>query len=224
MVISNDREVWERSVMFHDVGGGVRNEFPAHRMLWEANFRMPELLAAVALVQIGWLDGLLYAMRGRKRMLLAGISDVVDRKGIALQEVPDPEGDASVGLTFFLDSPTTAERVAEALQAENIGAGVGYHLDRADLHIYSPWLPIMEQRTWTDRGGLWRWAQRDIRYDRNACPRTLDLLGRAVHLNVSPLLTNQGVQEVIDGVWLVLDRLTLLVHNLPAVPHTDRRL
>jgi len=207
MVITNDRRVWERAVMFHDVIGGVRNEFPFDRILWGVNFRMPELSAAVALVQLGRLEGLLSAMRERKRMLVAGISGVVARKGVTLQSVPDPAGDASVGLTFFVDSPETANRVSKALQAENIGADVGYRPNRADLHIYVHWLPIIERRTWTEQGGPWRWARRDIRYETDACPRTLDLLGRAVHLNVSPLLTNQDVEEVIDGVNLVLERL-----------------
>jgi hypothetical protein len=36
------------------------------------------------------------------------------------------------------------------------------------------------------------------------CPRSLDLLGRAVHLNVSPLLTNEDVEETIEGLNRVL--------------------
>ncbi len=39
------------------------------------------------------------------------------------------------------------------------------------------------------------------------CPRSLDLLGRAVMLNVNPLLSNSEMEETIDGVNKVLDAL-----------------
>jgi len=207
MVITNDTEVWKRAVMFHDVIGGLRNDFPEKEIIWGINFRMPELLAAVMLVQLRRLDGLLEAMRARKRMLKAGIEGVAGRKGIAFQESTDPEGDAAVALIFFVDSPSAAERIAEALRAENITAGVLYHPDRTDYHIYPHWSPIIEQRTWTPAGGPWRWAQREIRYSVDECPRTLDLLGRAVHLDVNPLLTNEGLEETVEGVNQVLDAL-----------------
>jgi 8-amino-3,8-dideoxy-alpha-D-manno-octulosonate transaminase len=175
--------------------------------LWGINLRMPELLAAVMLVQLRRLEGLLDAMRVRKRMLQAGIAEVTRRKGVVLQDVPDPEGDAAVSLIFFLDAPATAARVAEALRAENIGAGVMYAPDRSDYHVYAHWTPIIQQRTWTPGGGPWRWAQRDITYTTDMCPRTLDLLGRAIHLNVNPLLTNEDVEETIEGLNRVLEAL-----------------
>jgi dTDP-4-amino-4,6-dideoxygalactose transaminase len=39
------------------------------------------------------------------------------------------------------------------------------------------------------------------------CPRTLDLLSRAVHLDISPLLTNEDVEEMVEGVNRVLEAL-----------------
>jgi dTDP-4-amino-4,6-dideoxygalactose transaminase len=207
MVITNEKEVWKRAVMFHDVIGGLRYKFASEEIIWGINFRMPELLAAVMLVQLGRLDQLLEAMRARKNMLKAGIEQVARRKGITFQESTDPEGDAAIALIFFTDSPPTAARVAEALRAENIGASVMYHPDRSDYHVYPHWTPIMEQRTWTSRGGPWRWAQRDIQYSVDMCPRSLDLLGRAVHLNVNPLSTNEDIEETIEGLNRVLDVL-----------------
>ena len=73
MVITSDEEVWKRAVMFHDVAGGRRYRFPENEILWGINFRMPELLAAVALGQLGRLDGLIDALRARKHLLRAGI-------------------------------------------------------------------------------------------------------------------------------------------------------
>ncbi|NLF03183.1 MAG: DegT/DnrJ/EryC1/StrS family aminotransferase, partial [Anaerolineales bacterium] len=129
MVTTNDDEVWKRAVMYHDVAGGLRHGWSHDEVLAATNYRMPELLAAVALVQLGRLDGLLSAMRERKRMVQAGVADVAARKGVGLHQSGDPQGDASVAMVLFLDSAERAARVAEALRAENIGAGVLYHPD-----------------------------------------------------------------------------------------------
>ncbi len=207
MVITDDEQVWKRAVMFHDVIGGLRNKFAEDEILWGINFRMPELLAAVMLAQLRRLDGLLVAMRERKRMLKAGIEAVAQRKGVTFREITDPEGDTAIALIFFVESAATAAKVAEALAAENIGAWVLYHPDRVDYHIYAHWTPILNRRTWTSEGGPWRWARRDIRYSPDMCPRSLNLLGRAVHLDVSPLLMNEDVEETVEGVNRVLEAL-----------------
>jgi 8-amino-3,8-dideoxy-alpha-D-manno-octulosonate transaminase len=207
MVISSDEQVWKRAVMFHDVIGGMRNNFSMDENLWGINFRMPELLAAVMLVQLRRLEGLLMGMRERKRMLIQGMSEVAQRKGVRFQQVADPQGDASVAMIFFMDNPASALRVAEALRAENIGAGVLYEPERIDYHIYAHWIPIMEQRAWSAEGSPWKMAHREIRYTRDMCPRSLDLLGRAIHMDVNPLETNTDIEETVDGVNKVLGAL-----------------
>lgn len=204
MVITDDEAVWKRAVMWHDVIGGLRNNFAEAEIIWGVNFRMPELLAAVALAQLRRLDGLLDAMRARKRMLKAGLADVAQARGIGFREIVDAEGDAAIALVLLMPDAARAEAVTAALRAEKIDASVLYHPDRIDYHIYRHWTPIMAQRTWTAAGGPWRWAQREIRYTPDMCPRSLDLLGRAVHLDVSPLLTNEDIEETLEGLTSVL--------------------
>ncbi len=204
MVITDDEAVWKRAVMFHDVIGGLRNGFPAGEIAWGINFRMPELLAAVASVQLRRLDGLLEAMRARKHMLKSGLAPLAQQRGIPFREIVDPDGDAAVAVVFFMPTHEEALRTAEALRAENIGASVIYRPDRTDYHIYTHWTPIVAQRTWTPDGGPWRWARREVSYGPDQCPRTLDLLGRAVHLDVSPQLTNEDVEEMLEGLSKVL--------------------
>lgn len=205
MVITDDEQIWKRAMMFHDVVGGQRNKIPSDEILWGVNFRMPELLAAVALVQLSRLDGLLTAMRERKRMLKEGIAPALAARGFQFRELADPEGDAAIALIFFVDRPETAHWAVGALKAENINASVLYSPGRSDYHIYPHWAPIMNQKTWTPDGGPWRWAQRPIEYTPDMCPRTLDLLGRAIHLDISPLLTNEDVEEMIDGITRVVE-------------------
>jgi 8-amino-3,8-dideoxy-alpha-D-manno-octulosonate transaminase len=207
MLISNDEEVWKRALMYHDVGGPRMYKMPADEIRIGTNYRMPELLGAVALVQLRRLDGLLNAMRERKRMIKAGMADVTKRKGITFRQIADENGDTAISVIFFADSMDSAGRIAKALRAENIGADTLYHPDAHDYHVYAHWTPILDQRTWSPSGGPWRHAQRSIQYSKDMCPRTLELLGRAVHLDVSPLLTNEDIEETIEGVNRVLDAL-----------------
>ena len=207
MVITNDVEIWKRALMYHDVGGPRVYKVPSNEILIGTNYRMPELLGAVALVQLRRLDGLLDAMRARKRMIKVGMADVTKRKGITFRQIADEHGDTAIALVFFAENMESAGRIAKALRAENIGAGTLYRPDVPDYHIYAHWTPIMDQRTWSPNGGPWRDARRPIQYTKDMCPRTLDLLGRAVHLNVSPLLTNEDIEETIEGVNRVLDAL-----------------
>ena len=207
MVITNDAAVWKRSLMYHDVIGALNHNLPKEELLCGINLRMPELLAAVSLVQLQRLAGLLDDMRARKNMLKAGMQEVAERKGIRFRELTDPAGDAAIATIFFTDSAESADAVTQALQAENIGASRLYQPDRHDYHVYAHWTPIMEQRTWTPEGGPWRWARRKIEYHPEMCPRSLDLLGRAVHLHVSPLLTNEDVEETVEGINRVLEAL-----------------
>lgn len=207
MLVTSDDAAWKRALMYHDVAGGARNGIPADEIIWGINFRMPELLAAVMLVQLRRLDGLLAAMRERKRMLLDGLADVAHRKGVRFQAIPDPDGDACVACILILPDSQAAGRVSQALQAENISASVLYRPDRSDYHIYAHWTPILQQRTWSEGDGPWRWAKREIQYSREMCPRSLDLLGRAVHLDVNPLDSNSDIEETVDGIQRVIETL-----------------
>ncbi|HXF62796.1 MAG TPA: DegT/DnrJ/EryC1/StrS family aminotransferase [Caldilineaceae bacterium] len=203
MVVTDSPDLWERAAMYHDAGATHRRH-AEDRLLWGVNFRMPELLAAVALVQLRKLDRLLAAMRARKQMLKSGIADMAQRKGVQFRELADPAGDTAIALIFFMPTAERAKAVSEALRAENIGASVLYDPAVRDYHVYAHWVPVMQQRAWSAGGDPWRWANRPIEYREEMCPRSLELLGRAVHLNVSPLLTNEDVEETIEGVNRVL--------------------
>jgi dTDP-4-amino-4,6-dideoxygalactose transaminase len=81
--------------MFHDVVGGERNHIPEPDILPGINFRMPELLGAVALVQLRRLDLLLDTMRRNKQILKDSLTDVAKRKGISFRKLHDPQGDTA---------------------------------------------------------------------------------------------------------------------------------
>ncbi len=83
-----------------------------------------------------------------------------------------------------------------------------YRPDRIDYHVYPHWGPIMERRTWSEQGGPWRWGA-PVEYRADMCPQTLDLLRRAIHLDVNPLFTTEDIDETIHGLNKVLRALPI---------------
>jgi 8-amino-3,8-dideoxy-alpha-D-manno-octulosonate transaminase len=177
MVTTNDRQVWERVTMFHDVAAAQREKLnvPA---TFGVNFRMPEVLGAIALVQLHKLDGVLAAMRARKRMLKAGMAEIAQRKGVTFRELADEEGDAAIAHIFFMPTPQKAQEIAAALRAENIGAGVMYAPNVSDYHVYAHWDAVMQKRAWAPGGNPWQWApNEDVEETIDGINRVLATLG-----------------------------------------------
>lgn len=207
IVLTSDDAIYVRAAMMHDVVGGQRNNVPTDEILPGMNFRMPELSGAVALAQLGKLDGLLSEMRERKRRLKQGIADALHTAGGSFRAINDEAGDAAIAMVCFMPTVEQAEWVVKALRAENVAASTMYRPDQSDYHIYPHWAPIMAQRTWTPQGGPWQWGV-PVSYTPDMCPRTLDLLSRAVHVDVNPLLSLEEIDETILGFNKVLTAVT----------------
>jgi 8-amino-3,8-dideoxy-alpha-D-manno-octulosonate transaminase len=207
VVITDQETVWKRVVMYHDVIGGERNHIPEAEILPGVNYRMPELLGAVALVQLKRLDGLLVIMRRNKQVLKESMAAVARRKGVTFRPLNDSEGDAGIALVFFAPDAASARQIGAGLAAEGAEPWLLYSPEAVDYHVYPHWSPIMGQRAWTPEGGPWRNHPRQVTYTREMCPRTLDLLGRAVHLDVSPELTSENLEELADALNIVLETL-----------------
>jgi 8-amino-3,8-dideoxy-alpha-D-manno-octulosonate transaminase len=207
MVTTNHKHVFERAVMYHDVIGGMRNQIPEDQILPGINFRMPELLGAVALVQLRRLTALLEAMRARKNMIKENISQLVNQKGIKFRHIHDPLGEAALALVLFLPEARLASQAAKALSAEGLPTSIMYAPDRVDYHVYSHWSPILNQRAWSHGAGPWVNHPRKISYHRQMCPKTLDLLSRAIHLDISPDLSNDQVEHITEAMTKVFSSL-----------------
>lgn len=193
-LITNEKDLFEKSVMLHDVaslreGPKVWWKFTSQPMMG-LNFRMNEISSAILIAQLHKLDKVLSVTRRNREKIKNGISDI---DGIEFRDVPDPKGDTSICLMFFLPTPEKAQRFAEALRAENIdGPGYGTHVayipGKHDMHVYIYWDPL-------------------LRYSEKMCPRTLALLGRSVHMDVSPLLTDDDVDSIVEGIRKVAKKI-----------------
>jgi 8-amino-3,8-dideoxy-alpha-D-manno-octulosonate transaminase len=178
-MITNRRDVYELAIEVHDCAGPVRQggdlpRFPG----W--NFRASELTGAVARVQLTRLDGLLERMRAHHARLAAAVAQL---PGLTLRRSNDPAGDAGIALIAFAETAELAREAAEALQAEGVPALQMYAPEVVDLHVYPFWRPVLEA---IDAAGM----------PAPDCPRTLELLGRAVHVDVPPLLDERDLDEI----------------------------
>ena len=207
MLITNDEGLYHRAVMVHDVVGGQRYNIPSDEIIPGLNFRMSELQGAVMLAQLDRLDGLLRDMRHNKAMLKGAVEDIARRKGVAFRALHDPDGDTAISLIFFAPTAGRAGAVAEALTAEGAPASVLYQPERVDYHIYTHWAPLVNRRSWSGAGHPWRWHDGKVSYGPEACPRSLDLLSRAVHLDISPDLSGENIEELAEAVNKVFGAL-----------------
>jgi 8-amino-3,8-dideoxy-alpha-D-manno-octulosonate transaminase len=206
-VVAKDKEIFGRAAMYHDVSGGLWRNVSEDKLLVGMNVRMSELHGALMLVQLRRLQGLLADMRQRKAKLKRAIEPMAIRKGVTLRTIHDEDGDTGISLVFFAPTADRAARIVGALRAEGANAYAIYDPARVDRHVYSFWTPVLEKRRWSENGGPWRWHDGPLHYGRDMCAESLALLGRAVHLDVSPDLSQTQVEELGDAINKVLNEL-----------------
>ncbi len=210
MVTTNDPEVYRRAAMYHDSAACPHLGVAMADWIAGLNLRMSEIHAAIAQVQLGRLTGLLADMRTRKARLEELVADDLVRAGATLRRIHDPKGDACTCFVFFLPEKAAARRVVSALVDEDVPAsrlyqdGQSLPRDHVDLHAVAAWAPILEKRTWTPRGGPWRGHPREIDYRTSEYPVTMDLLARAVHIDISPELTPAQVEQMSAAIRTVV--------------------
>jgi dTDP-4-amino-4,6-dideoxygalactose transaminase len=84
-----------------------------------------------------------------------------------------------------------------------------YRPEQRDYHVYAHWHQILSKSSPTAVNFPWAptYYKGNVTYSQDMCPRTLDLLGRALNLDVSPLLTDEDVEEIIAAVRKVAEVL-----------------
>ena len=207
MVVSDHDGVYARAAMFHDPFSNRLVNLPESDAMWGLNFRMAEVTAAIARVQFAKRKRIIDAMRARKALIKNGIADLAKAKAVSFRHVHDEAGDTGLALIMFMPDEERAHQVTAALQAENINCNQLYTQDSTDQHVYASWNSVLHKKQWSDQGGPWTWASRDVPYSRDMCPRTLDLLTRAVQIHIAPTLSNVEVEENLEGITKVLAEL-----------------
>ncbi len=206
MVVTDDRKVYDRARMQHDAAarfweaGDDDEGNPLYDFVLSGeNYRISELAAALVWAQRERLGPILERCRAVKRRAVEGLAGI---EGITLQDVPDPEGDCGITLTFFLANPELAKQFSGALRAENIHCGTVHDKQIPDRHIYSYW-PYMMSGLADDRRAPWKspWYHGDVKgYSPDQCPRSLDYLSRAIMIFIDQTFTLQDADLIVEAV------------------------
>ncbi len=205
-VVSNDSEIHERAKMYHDAAVRFWGEDTGMAVFPGVNFRMSELAGALVLVQLSKLENLLARMCDNKRRIK---NQIEPRRGLQFRRINDEQGEAALSLAFYMPDTDTAKRAAEALRAEGIGAGTIYDQGIPDRHIFLNWMEIMTQSPDVQKGCPFKCPlyRGKVKYSRDMCPQTLGYLGRAIHINVSPLLSREDCDAIARGINKVCNAL-----------------
>jgi dTDP-4-amino-4,6-dideoxygalactose transaminase len=179
VMITDRDDLLDLALDVHDCANSVRRgtglpKFPG----W--NFRASELTGAMARVQLARLDGLLERMRSNHARLAERVAEL---PGLELRRPNDEDGDAGIALVAFAADAARARDAVVALNGEGVLAMQIYSPDTPDLHVYPYWAPVLAA---IDAAGG----------DAPSCPRTLDLLERSIHVDVSPLCDDQDLDEI----------------------------
>ena len=130
LVATDDETRYLRAARFQDQGGQFVTSYASARgdELTEPfageNLRMGELAGAVAGVQLARLPGILTSLRASKARIVDAVGDI---DGLTRRRRPDPDGDGSSSVTWFLPEPALAKRFAAALRAEGIPCAQMYN-------------------------------------------------------------------------------------------------
>jgi len=160
---------------------------------------MSELTGAVALAQFGKLDGILSRMRRNKKLIKNALRDL---NGVEFREVTDEAGDTAICLVLYLPRAELVEEYVKALQAEGIEAGGIYNKGVPDWHMYPHWKMLIEKMMPTEKGCPFNCPLSGPvpDYKLDDCPQTMEILGRSVHIDIPPQLTERDCLQITNGI------------------------
>ncbi len=164
VTITNDRELYERAFAAHDQGHSpLRTGVEVgHRSILGLNFRVNELLGAVALAQLRKIDRITATLRAKKKKLKDSIGDA---KGFRFRTIHDEKGECATLCTVIFDSAEKAASISRSLGSKTIDQS-GWHV-YANMEHVNRYLKEMGQP-----------------HGKGAYPRTDDILSRAMNISV----------------------------------------
>lgn len=210
-VVTHDPKLFERAVRYHDQGlfrhktrYGIDSSEETNAFIGQ-NFRMSDITGAVMVEQWKKLDGIVSTMKKHCRSIQKALE--AELPMMKFRDVADEEGNIGSNLGMILPSAEAAQKFIQTLNAENIGTYILY----GGKPVYT--IPQLFQQKTTEKGNFpFNYPfQKPVAYTENMCPRAVDLIPRTVYLPVSPLLTDQDVQEIVEGIVKVHKQLFVQV-------------
>jgi dTDP-4-amino-4,6-dideoxygalactose transaminase len=203
-LVTDDREVYERALIFHDGGASFRDHASSLQTPFFAgwNFRINEILSAILRVQLTRLDGMLEAMLTEKRLII----DALNGAGpFTFNPIHDVEGDCGTTVALMFDSEATTRRFLAGLDEAGVSADTPIDSGR---HVYTNWEPVLNQHgAHNPAFDAYKLAPEPTTYSKDMCPRTLDVLSRTAYLHTNPTRDRKELDAMIAKVRGVLEAL-----------------
>jgi 8-amino-3,8-dideoxy-alpha-D-manno-octulosonate transaminase len=211
LIVTDDERLFERASQLAECGGLWReNRFAPPRyegeLFFGTNYRMSELEAAVDVVQLAKLTGVVRRYHDVKYRLLPLLETF---REIVPQKVNDPEGEVGYFLRFYPETAELGERIVAALRAEGIGCSFRGDKAGPDWHQYSDMFPVtlkappagggspFTDPRYVERGGV-------VEYKRGDCPVADDLYSRNIIVPLDQWYSPQDCAHVAEGINKVL--------------------
>ncbi|MGA1870268.1 MAG: DegT/DnrJ/EryC1/StrS family aminotransferase [bacterium] len=190
VVVTNDKDIFLKAREYSDHGHEQNPNVPRGedtRRHWGFNYKTTELHGAIGLAQLKKLDFILNKQKANKMYIKKGISDI---KGIEFREIPNPDGDASDCLIFFLDSKDRATAFAKKLSSQGIGTknlpdAINWHYAGTWSHIFNNYPDLKGKNldeVWSQSSGYLR---------------------RAIALPIMVNMTEETLEHIIETVKAV---------------------
>jgi 8-amino-3,8-dideoxy-alpha-D-manno-octulosonate transaminase len=211
-VTTDDEWLYTRAQSWHDTAACWRpdrfsRERKAGELFCGENYRMSELQGAIALPQIRKTDTMLAGYR----RAFGRIKDSIEQApGLTFRRSPDAAGDTCICLIMFLKDGETTRKAMQAMQAQGVPAGGIYDQKVRDWHIYAYWDHILERKPVAADGLPWSAVPADElpRYSKDMCPRTLDLLSRAIMIEINWHYSDEDCDRIALGINRALQEVS----------------
>jgi 8-amino-3,8-dideoxy-alpha-D-manno-octulosonate transaminase len=205
LIFSDDYAVYERSCFASDPAMPMWMRETIATEGWETKpfsaqcYRPSELLGAMACVQLGKLDSILTHTRALKRAFLCALEEP---KGYRLQHVDDPAGDCGISGAILIQDGAMAQKYGEALSAEGLHCGTAHNDGFPDRHIYRYWDSILDKNAYHPSASVWNHSayEGEIVYNREMCPRTMDILNRAIRFGFNMAMTEEHAKLMAKAI------------------------
>jgi 8-amino-3,8-dideoxy-alpha-D-manno-octulosonate transaminase len=207
ILVTDQDETFRRAAIYSDQGGqfwtfhaGVRDNVGGQPVIGE-NLRMAEIPGAILGAQLAKLPPVMELIERNTRTIRDAAAEF-DRLGIPAAQ-PDRDRH-SLGVLCYLPDSDKAAQVASALRAEGVPAGKVY----GGVPVYAA-RQILNQWTITDGCpfNCPSFFPEPVHYEMGMCPRSEDLLARAVMISTGPFYTEEDLDEIIFGVQKVAQQL-----------------
>ena len=164
---------------------------------------MSELEGAVALVQISKAETIISKHRAAKKK----IKDAIDNfAGVTYRRLADEAGDTGICLVMFLPDADTTQKILPALKAESVPCGGIYDSKVRDWHTYNYWEHILQYKSVAADKLPWSGVleQELPKYSKDMCPKSLELLSKAILIDINYNLGDRDCARIAAAINKVL--------------------